>query len=48
MQRFFQVSAPTVHVATIRLEKAGLITRVPRQLRSIRLCVAPVDLPVLA
>ena len=47
MQRYFEVSAPTVHATIIRLETVGLITRVPRQARSIRLCIAAGDLPVL-
>ena len=47
MQRYFGVTAPTVHSAVLRLEDAGLISRIPRQARSIRLCVAPADLPLL-
>ena len=47
MQRYFEVSPPTVHATVLKLESAGLITRVPRQARSIELCVAPDDLPTL-
>ena len=47
MQRFFRVTPPTVHSMVLTLERAGLITRTPRQARSIRLCVDAGDLPQL-
>jgi Mn-dependent DtxR family transcriptional regulator len=37
MQRYFKVSPPSVHQMVLTLEKNGLIERVPRQARSIRL-----------
>lgn len=47
LQRFFQVTPPTIHNMILKLEKAGLIRRQPRQARSLELLVAPEDLPVL-
>ena len=47
MQRFFQVTAPTIHNMVLKLEKEGLIRRQPRQARSLELLVAPEDLPIL-
>lgn len=37
MQRFFKITAPSVHQMVLTLEKRGFITRVPGQARSIRL-----------
>ena len=47
MQRYFQVSPPSVHDMVCRLEAARLIERTPGQGRSIRLLIAPEDLPTL-
>jgi len=47
MQRFFQVTPPSVHQMVLSLEKAGLITRKPGAARSIALSVDPADLPEL-
>ncbi len=47
MQRFFEVTPPTVHSMVLRLEEAGLISRLPGQPRSIRLLVPADSLPVL-
>jgi hypothetical protein len=47
MQRFFQVTPPSVHQMVLLLEKAGLITRKPGAARSIALRVDPADLPEL-
>ena len=47
MQRFFGVTAPSVHQMVLALEKAKLITRQPRQARSIKLLVTPETLPLL-
>ena len=47
MQRFFEVTPPSVHRMVKELEKRGLIRRTPRQARSIELLVDPEDLPVL-
>jgi hypothetical protein len=44
-QRFFGVSSPAVHDMILGLERRGLISRVPRQPRSIRLMVSATDLP---
>ena len=46
-QRFFQVAGPTVHRMLIELDRRGLISRQPRQARSIRLLVPVDDLPPL-
>ena len=46
-QRFFAVSPPTVHDMIMGLERRGLISRVPRQPRSIKLIIQPADLPQL-
>src|SRR5882757_8869375 len=46
-QRFFQVTPPAVHQMIIELEKRGLISRVPRQPRSITLLLAAEDVPQL-
>lgn len=47
MQRFFDVSPPTVHRMVLELESRGLIRRQAGQARSIELLVAPEDLPIL-
>jgi len=47
LQKFFGTAPPTVHQMIIKLEEKGLISRVPRQARSIRLLVDPDDLPRL-
>ena len=47
MQRFFQVTPPSVHQMVLSLEKAGFITRQPGLARSIALAVDPTDLPEL-
>jgi len=47
LQRYFQVSPPSVHEMIKTLERNGLIERRPGQGRSIRLCVAPESLPRL-
>jgi len=46
-QRFFEVTPPSVHQMIIQLERLGLITRVPRQARSIKLVLPSEDLPPL-
>ncbi len=48
LQRHFEVSAPSVHQMILQLERAGLISRAPRQARSIAVLVAPELLPPLA
>lgn len=47
MQRFFEVTPPTVHQMVMALEKRGLISRTPRAARSIKLLVDPSELPQL-
>jgi len=47
IQRFFEVSPPTVHNMVITLERLGLVTREPGQPRSLRLTLPPQELPVL-
>lgn len=36
MQRYFNVTAPSIHQMVLTLEKSGFIARVPGQPRSIR------------
>jgi len=47
MQRYFQVTPPTVHQMVLTLERARLISRKPGVPRSIELLVAPENLPIL-
>ncbi len=47
MQRFFQVTAPSVHRMVIELERKQLVARTPGAPRSLRLLVEPEMLPVL-
>jgi DNA-binding MarR family transcriptional regulator len=46
-QRFFQVTPPAVHDMIVALERRGLIRRVPRQPRTIRLALSADELPAL-
>src|SRR5687768_13445360 len=47
LQRYFRVSAPTVHQMIVTLEGNELIRRIPGMARSIDLLVAPELLPIL-
>jgi Mn-dependent DtxR family transcriptional regulator len=47
MQRYFNVTPPSVHQMVLTLERAGLIRRQPGAARSIEVLVAPARLPVL-
>jgi Mn-dependent DtxR family transcriptional regulator len=47
LQRFFGVTPPSVHSMIIELERRDLITRVPRQARSISIAVPEDELPRL-
>jgi Mn-dependent DtxR family transcriptional regulator len=47
MQRFFGVTPPSVHNMVKTLERLGLITRAPRQARSIAVLVPEDELPRL-
>ena len=46
-QHYFGVTAPTVNSMLKRLEKLGLISRIPRQPRSIKVLADQTDLPFL-
>jgi len=46
-QRYFKVSAPSVHQMIIALEQAGHIERKPGQARSVRVLVDKSELPEL-
>ena len=48
MQRYFQVTPPTVHQMVLLLEQLGFIARVPGQARSIQVLLPPDQLPPLA
>jgi len=47
MQRYFQVTPPSVHQMVLTVEANGLIERVPWQARSIRLLIPREELPDL-
>jgi len=47
LQRFFQVTPPSVHQMVLTLERTGLIHRQPGVARSIRVLVNPDILPPL-
>ncbi|MEO7597933.1 MAG: SOS response transcriptional repressor [Opitutus sp.] len=47
MQRFFKISAPSVHSMVLTLERRGFIRRVPGQARSLTLTVVPESWPQL-
>lgn len=47
MQRYFDVSPPSVHRMVVELEKRGLISRQAGRARSIKLLVARENLPLL-
>jgi len=47
IQRYFGVSPPTVHQMVVKLESLGLISRKLGVARSIRVLVAPDDIPAL-
>jgi len=47
LQRFFQVTPPTVHRMILELEQRQLIRRTAGQARSIELLVQPEQLPIL-
>jgi len=47
MQRFFQITPPSVHSMVLTLERRGFIRRMPGQARSITLIVSPASLPNL-
>ena len=47
IQKYFRVTPPTVHQMVLKLEKNGLIQRIPRQARTISVLVPPEELPQL-
>lgn len=47
IQRYFNVSPPSVHQMLLTLERNGLVRRVPAQPRSLEVLVAPESLPPL-
>ena len=47
IQRFFAVSAPTVHQMLLSLERRGLLRRIPGRARSLHVLLPPEDLPIL-
>lgn len=47
MQRFFGVTAPSVHQMVLTLERRGLLARTPGRARSIQVLIAVDDLPAL-
>ena len=47
MQRYFDVTAPSVHQMVLTLEKNGFISRTPGRPRSIRLLLTRDNLPDL-
>jgi hypothetical protein len=47
LERYFRVSAPSIHEMVKTLERNGLIEKTPGQARSIRLLVKPEHLPRL-
>lgn len=47
MERYFGVTPPSVHRMVVELERRGLIRRLPRQPRSIALCIPPEEIPAL-
>ena len=47
IQRYFKVSAPSVHQMVLALEAGGHIDRTPGQARSLRVLVPATQLPLL-
>lgn len=47
LQRYFQVTPPTVHQMVLTLERNALIRRTPGVARSIELLIPPERLPIL-
>ena len=47
IQRYFQVTPPTVHQMILRLEENGLISRRPGEPRTLKVLLDPDDIPKL-
>jgi Mn-dependent DtxR family transcriptional regulator len=47
VQRYFQVSPPSIHQMIVNLERKGLISKMPRQGRTIKVLLPHWELPDL-
>ena len=47
IQRFFNVTPPTVHQMILTLEKSGFISREPGKARTIKVLLPPDQIPYL-
>jgi Mn-dependent DtxR family transcriptional regulator len=47
LQRYFQVTPPTVHQMVLALERLGLLRRTPGRARSLEILVTVEELPAL-
>ena len=47
LQQFFRVTPPSIHQMVLKLEKEGLISRIPRQARTLVVLIPSEELPVL-
>jgi len=47
LQRYFQVSPPSIHQMIVHLERKGLISKVPGQGRTIKVLLPHWELPEL-
>jgi len=47
MQRYFRVTAPSVHRMVLALDAAGLIERVPGKARSLKVAIPTAEIPSL-
>ena len=47
MQRFFEVTPPSVHRMVLELEQRGLVRRQPGAPRSLEVLLPPEQLPIL-
>jgi repressor LexA len=47
LQQFFRTTPPTIHQMILKLERKGLISRVPGQDRSIKILFDPDEIPRL-
>ena len=47
LQRFFAVTAPSVHQMILALERRGHLRRTPGKARNLEVLVDPKDLPIL-
>ncbi|MGC4006368.1 MAG: MarR family transcriptional regulator [Pirellulales bacterium] len=47
MEKYFNVTPPAVHTMVLKLEKIGVISRVPHEFRSIKVLAKRKDIPEL-